>query len=72
MRSAVPAASVTTIEGLPVFLTIHEVSELSRRSVNALHQLRHVGRGPAARKVDGRLLYKSADVLAWMEGDAED
>ena len=48
-------------------LTIQEVSALTRLSVASLQALRRVGSGPASAKLGRGIVYKEADVNAWIE-----
>lgn len=54
---------------LPDLLTMPEAAVISRRSENALRQLRHKGKGPTWRKVDGRLVVDARELAAWLAGD---
>ena len=61
--------TIPSLEALPEFLVIDEAAAVSRRTPDAMHALRKKGRGPKARVVDGRLLYRKADVVAWLSGE---
>ncbi|MGB3414040.1 MAG: helix-turn-helix domain-containing protein [Microbacteriaceae bacterium] len=56
-------------ESKPVkYLTIKEVSEITRISRGALSQLRYMKQGPTYLKPTPRtVLYREADVLEWLE-----
>jgi hypothetical protein len=54
-----------------MFHTLDEAAAISRRSVEAMRQLRIKGRGPKFRKVDGRLLVRDDDLQAWLLGDED-
>jgi excisionase family DNA binding protein len=49
------------------YMTIDEAADLLRRPRGTLYQWRHHGQGPPARKLGRRLLYKRADVVAWID-----
>ena len=53
----------------PVFdlLTLQEVSEMTRIKEATLRWYRHTGTGPKSAKLGGRVMYKRADVIAWLE-----
>lgn len=48
-------------------MLIEEVAEQSRTPVATLRYMRVRGEGPPAFKVGRRLLYRRADVQAWLE-----
>ena len=54
---------------LPDLLTMPEAAAIARRSENALRQLRHKGKGPSWRKVDGRLVVDARELAAWLAGE---
>jgi hypothetical protein len=65
-----PARSKTAApaDDLPLYLTVPMVAKLAGRTPNAIRKLRDHGKGPAFVLVDGRLVAKRADVVAWLEG----
>lgn len=60
-----------SLDEAPELLTWSEAAAMSRRSRQSLDMLRHSGRGPRARKVEGRLLVHRDDLAAWLAGDSE-
>jgi predicted DNA-binding transcriptional regulator AlpA len=48
-------------------LTIEEVAELTRAPLATLRWWKHVNRGPRAFKLGRRIVYKEADVRAWID-----
>jgi predicted DNA-binding transcriptional regulator AlpA len=57
-------------DGQPEFMSIREVAELTRKTLNALYSLRYRGDGPPAFQLGHRLVYRRTDVLAWIEASA--
>ena len=53
------------------WLTVDEAAPIAKRSPQALYMLRHKGKGPKFRKVDGRLLVSEADLHRWLSGEDE-
>ena len=54
------------------FIQPTDVAELTGLSIAALAQLRHRGQGPRYYKPTPRtVLYKRAEVLAWLEASAQ-
>jgi hypothetical protein len=53
------------------WLTVEEAAVIAKRTSMALRQLRHKGKGPKFRKVDGRLLVSEADLHRWLSGETE-
>jgi hypothetical protein len=53
------------------WLTVEEAAVIAKRTPMALRQLRHKGKGPKFRKVDGRLLVSEADLHRWLSGEDE-
>ncbi|WNM25648.1 helix-turn-helix transcriptional regulator [Demequina capsici] len=51
------------------FMTIDEVSDLTRIPVNTLRWWRHIndGRGPKSFRLGGRVLYTVDEVEAWID-----
>lgn len=52
-------------------LTMLEASEITRVPVATLRYYRYLGTGPKSGKVGGRVMYREADVLAWIEAQFE-
>lgn len=48
-------------------MTIGQVAEMVNIPVNTLRYWRHRGRGPHGARIEGRLLYREEDVLAWVD-----
>ena len=51
---------------IPNLLTLDEVAELLRKTPAQMRWMRHVGYGPKAAKIGGRLMYREQDVLEWI------
>lgn len=49
------------------YMTVREVSALTRAPEATVLWWRHVGRGPKSFKVGRRVLYKRSDVERWLE-----
>lgn len=54
------------------YLTVEEAAPIAKRTPQALRMLRHKGKGPKFRKVDGRLLVSEAELHRWLSGGDED
>lgn len=52
-------------------LTIDEVAKQTRVPVNTLRYWRHCGIGPKAARIGRRLVYREADVRAWIDQQFE-
>ena len=52
---------------MPEILLLEEVSELTRIPVPSLRFYRHAGKGPKSFRLGNRVVYKKADVEAWIE-----
>ena len=52
-------------------LTLTEAAELLRIAPETLRYWRHVGTGPASAKLGRRVVYRRADVEAWIEQQFE-
>jgi predicted DNA-binding transcriptional regulator AlpA len=52
---------------MPDLLFGKEVSEITRIPLPTLRFYRHAGKGPRSFKLGSRVVYKRADVLAWIE-----
>lgn len=48
-------------------MTIDEVSELTRIPEATLRWYRHKGTGPRSAKIGGRVMFRRADVEAWLD-----
>lgn len=59
------------IETLPYYLTTDEAAQLLRLARSTLDKHRVYGTGPAYRKIGGRVIYATADVIAWVETGAK-
>ena len=51
----------------PEYLTTQELADLVRAPAETCRFWRHAGRGPRSVKIGRRVLYKRADVEAWLE-----
>lgn len=47
-------------------LTLDEVAEMLRKSPAQMRWLRHNSRGPRCAKIGGRVMYREADVIDWV------
>jgi predicted DNA-binding transcriptional regulator AlpA len=52
---------------MDTLLTIEEVAELTRKPVATLRYWRHCGTGPKSAKLGRTVVYREADVRAWIE-----
>jgi DNA-binding transcriptional MerR regulator len=48
-------------------LTTSDVAKIARTSPGTVRYWRHIGQGPGGFKVGRRVLYRRADVLAWLD-----
>ncbi len=48
-------------------LTLPEVAEMLRASPDTLRYWRHIGAGPRSGKIGRRVVYREADVLAYLD-----
>lgn len=48
-------------------LTIEEAAEALRTPVGTLRYWRHMNKGPKAARIGGRVMYRQADLEAWLE-----
>ncbi|WP_018769259.1 helix-turn-helix transcriptional regulator [Arthrobacter sp. 162MFSha1.1] len=48
-------------------MTLEEVAEMLRKSPAQLRWMRHSGTGPKSAKVGGRVMFRRADVIAWVD-----
>lgn len=53
-------------------MTMDEVSEMTRIGVNTLRWYRHRSEGPKSAKIGGRVMYRRADVEAWLDAAFEE
>ena len=52
------------------YLTINEVSNLTRRTVRYLYKLKHEGKIPFVQRCNGgKLLFVKSEIIAWMNGE---
>lgn len=49
------------------YLVTEEVADITRTSAETVRYWRHVGKGPRSFKVGRRVLYREADVQAWID-----
>jgi excisionase family DNA binding protein len=56
---------------MPDYLNIQEVADLTRAPVETVRYWRKTGTGPKAFKVGRRVLYRRADVEAWIQQQYE-
>lgn len=54
-----------------VLMRIPEVTKVTGILEPTLRYMRHIGTGPKSFKLAGRVVYKEADVLAWIEAEYE-
>lgn len=52
-------------------MTISDVAEMVNIPVNTLRYWRQRGRGPTGARIEGRLLYREQDVMAWVNNAFE-
>jgi len=55
----------------PELLTITEAAELLRAPVATLRYWRHLGSGPRSFRLGRRVLYRRADLRAWIDARAD-
>lgn len=51
--------------------TLEEAAAISKRTPQAMRQLRVKGRGPRFVKVDGRLLVSASELQRWLSGEGQ-
>jgi hypothetical protein len=56
---------------LPFYLITAEAAKLLRLSPRTLEKHRLHGTGPEYRKIGGRVIYATSDILAWAESGAQ-
>ena len=61
-----PGAERPTTAPRDELLTLEELADLTRTSVDALYQVRRRGGGPPALRVGRRLLFRRGDVDSWL------
>lgn len=62
-----PIAEATDLTGArSELLTLAEAAELLRTPVATLRYWRHLGTGPTSFKLGKRVLYRRADIAAWL------
>jgi hypothetical protein len=66
---AAPAPQTSSTTGQPEFLTTQEAAELLRLSPRTLEKQRVLGGGPRFRKFGARVVYATADLRAWADGN---
>jgi excisionase family DNA binding protein len=54
----------------PTYMTLPEVAELLRTPAQTLYRWRNRGEGPPCVKIGKRLLYRRAEVHAWVDAQA--
>lgn len=54
------------------YMTVEEVAELTRSTPSAVYQWRARGIGPRAFNIGKRLLFKPADVQAWIDSHSDE
>lgn len=52
-------------------LTLPEVAEMLRKSEAQLRWMRHQGKAPRAAIIGGRIMFREADVVAWIDAQFE-
>ena len=52
-------------------LTTAEVATITRAPESTLRYWRHVGTGPHSFRLGGRVVYRRADVTAWLDEQSE-
>lgn len=67
MGASSVTAGLSGLSELPFYLTEREVAELFRVRVETVQRWRKADRGPGSVRVNGRFLYPSADLIAWIE-----
>lgn len=65
-RMAQPEESAPTAPGREL-LRIQEVSAMTGVAINTLRNWRQAGTGPASHRVGSRVVYREADVQAWLQ-----
>lgn len=54
-----------TVEAMKL-LTLDEVAEMLRKSPAQMRWMRHNGSGPRSARLGGRIVYREADVIDWV------
>jgi predicted DNA-binding transcriptional regulator AlpA len=52
-------------------MTLEEAAVFLRKSPAQMRWMRHAGTGPRSAKVGGRVMFRKADVLAWIDAQFE-
>lgn len=52
-------------------LTLEEAAEIVRRPPATLRFWRHSGTGPPSARIQGRIVYREADLMAWIDRQFE-
>ncbi len=52
---------------MPMYLNVQETAELLRRSTKAIYTMIERGQIPGVRRVRGRILFRSSELLDWIE-----
>lgn len=69
LRQAAGAnSSPATTTGLETHYTLEEAAAISKRTPQAMRQLRVKGKGPRFVKVDGRLYVSASELQRWLSG----
>ena len=59
------------MDGLEDLLTTVEVAAITRAPVSTLRYWRHLGTGPHSFRLGRRVVYRRADVTAWLHEQSE-
>ncbi len=57
---------------MPVLLTLAEAAAMLRRPEATLRYWRATSVGPRSARLQGRIVYREADVIAWIDAQFED
>lgn len=63
---------MATTDKLPAYLRPAEAADIARTTIATLASWRCRNQGPAFVKRGKSVLYKTADLLAWLEGNTHD
>lgn len=55
----------------PKLLTLGEAAEMLRKSPAQMRWMRHMGTGPRAARIGGRVMYRQQDVIDWVNAAFE-
>ena len=64
--------SITAAAVIDSYMTVEEFAAAARTTPSTVHHWRHHGKGPRGVKRGRRVLYRAAEVAAWLAGDAEE